>query len=235
MDFSAEGILARMKADLKNEDTKMEGSFSMDNLQAVAEEVARLNAMRIVPLLNALADREDDMGTSGNEKHYIKWAKEAVDAEGKRIVGNAKVNKVRDGTGLVSIAILTEDAQPPTEGQIRIVQEYIDGKRPVGACPIVSAAEGIDIRVVCTVKKAAGYANETVSQGIKRRLQLHFTESAFQTGVLVLNYYQLGNIISATEGVAELDCLTVNGKQESIMADYNRYFTLKEAIVNVTE
>ena len=36
MDFSAEGILARMKAALKNEDTKMEGSFSMDNLQAVA-------------------------------------------------------------------------------------------------------------------------------------------------------------------------------------------------------
>ena len=42
MDFSAEGILARMKAALKNEDTKMEGSFSMDNLQAVAEELARI-------------------------------------------------------------------------------------------------------------------------------------------------------------------------------------------------
>ena len=48
MDFSAEGILARMKGALKNEDTKMEGSFSMDNLQAVAEELARLDAMRIV-------------------------------------------------------------------------------------------------------------------------------------------------------------------------------------------
>lgn len=54
MDFSAEGILARMKAALKNEDTKMEGSFSMDNLQAVAEELARLDAMRIVPLMNTL-------------------------------------------------------------------------------------------------------------------------------------------------------------------------------------
>ena len=56
MDFSAEGILARMKAALKNEDTKMEGSFSMDNLQAVAEELARLDAMRIVPLMNTLTD-----------------------------------------------------------------------------------------------------------------------------------------------------------------------------------
>lgn len=82
MDFSAEGILARMKAALKNEDTKMEGSFSMDNLQAVAEELARLDAMRIVPLMNTLTDKEEDMGTSGNERHYVRWAKEATDAEG---------------------------------------------------------------------------------------------------------------------------------------------------------
>ena len=78
MDFSAEGILARMKAALKNEDTKMEGSFSMDNLQAVAEELARLDAMRIVPLMNTLTDKEEDMGTSGNERHYVRWAKEAT-------------------------------------------------------------------------------------------------------------------------------------------------------------
>ena len=100
MDFSAEGILARMKAALKNEDTKMEGSFSMDNLQAVAEELARLDAMRIVPLMNTLTDKEEDMGTSGNERHYVRWAKEATDAEGNVIVGNAKVDTPRDGTGL---------------------------------------------------------------------------------------------------------------------------------------
>ena len=90
MDFSAEGILARMKAALKNEDTKMEGSFSMDNLQAVAEELARLDAMRIVPLMNTLTDKEEDMGTSGNERHYVRWAKEATDAEGNVIVGHTK-------------------------------------------------------------------------------------------------------------------------------------------------
>ena len=70
MDFSAEGILERMKASLRNEDTKMEGSFSMDNLQAVSEELARFDSMRIIPLMNTLTDKEDDMGTSGNERHY---------------------------------------------------------------------------------------------------------------------------------------------------------------------
>ena len=145
MDFSAEGILARMKAALKNEDTKMEGSFSMDNLQAVAEELARLDAMRIVPLMNTLTDKEEDMGTSGNERHYVRWAKEATDAEGNVIVGNAKVDTPRDGTGLVSIAILTVDAKPPTEEQIAFVQEYINSMRPVGADPVVDAAESIPI------------------------------------------------------------------------------------------
>lgn len=207
----------------------------MDNLQAVAEEMARLNAMRIVPLMTTLTDKEDDMGTSGNEKHYIKWAKEAVDADGQKIVGNAKVNKVRDGTGLVSIAILTKNAQPPTEEQILIVQKYIDGKRPIGACPIVAAAEGIDICMACTVKSAAGYADDLIRQSIKKRLQTHFTEIAFQTGVLSLNYYLLGNIISTTDGVMELDGLTVNGKQDSITAEYNKYFILAEVIVNVVK
>ena len=43
--FTADGILARMKGSLKNEDSRIEGSFTMDNLQAVSEELARFNAM----------------------------------------------------------------------------------------------------------------------------------------------------------------------------------------------
>lgn len=236
MDFSAEGILARMKAELKNDDTKMEGSFSMDNLQAVAEELARFNAMRIIPLMDTLTDKEDDMGTSGNEKHYVRWAKEATDADGKRIVGNAKVNAIRDGTGLVSIAVLTEDAKPPTVEQIAFVQEYINGQRPIGAKPIVSAAEGVEITISCSVKKSSGYADEMVQNNIKKGLQSYFTTIAFQPGVVSLNYYRVCNIVSEkTEGVIMLYVLTINGNQESITAPYNKYFILKEVIVNVTE
>lgn len=236
MDFSAEGILARMKADLKNEDTKIEGSFSMDNLQAVAEELARFNAMRIIPLMASLTDKEDDMGTSGNEKHYVRWAKEATDAGGKRIVGNAKVNSLRDGTGLVSIAILTREAKPPSEEQIAIVQEYINGHRPVGANPIVSAAEEIEAVVACKVKILPGYTEETVLENIRKALQIYFTEIAFQAGIISLNYYTISNIISdKSDGVSLLEDLTVNGRQESITAEYNRYFSLKEVQVNVIE
>ncbi len=54
MDFTADGILARMKGSLKNEDSRIEGSFTMDK-QAVSEELARFNAMLIAPLQDELA------------------------------------------------------------------------------------------------------------------------------------------------------------------------------------
>lgn len=236
MDFSAEGILERMKGALRNEDTRIEGSFSMDNLQAVSEELARFNAMRIIPLMNTLTDKEEDMGTSGNERHYVRWAKEARDGNGKQIVGNAKVNAVRDGTGFVSVAILTVDAKPPTKEQIEAVQKYIDSKRPVGADPVVSGAEGIEVAVSCQVKKSPGYTEETVRGNIRKGLQEYFVATAFQTGVSSLNYYTISNIISGkTEGVRELEDLTINGRQDSVAAEYNQYFTLKEVLVHVIE
>lgn len=235
MDFSAEGILERMKAALKNEDTKMEGSFSMDNLQAVSEELARFDSMRIIPLMNTLTDKEDDMGTSGNERHYVRWAKEATDENGNVIVGNAKVDAPRDGTGLVSVAILTVDAKPPTAEQIKIVQEYINGMRPVGADPVVSAAEGISVIVLCNVRKTAGYTDETVKQQITVSIQDYFTAIAFQSGTASLNYYKISSIINALDGVKELELLKVNGGQDSISAQYNKYFSLEGLVINVTE
>lgn len=232
MDFSAEGILARLKASLKNDDTRLEGSFSMDNLQAVSEELARFDSMRIVPLMSMLTDKEDDMGTSGNEKHYVRWAKEATDAEGKRIVGAAKVYAPRDRTGAVSIAVLTEEAKAPTAEQLACVQAYINSQRPVGAEPFVSAAESIDVTVSCSVRCLSGYTAESVRENIRKGLQSYLTTIAFNN-VVELNYYTVSGLISdKTAGVATLKELKINGKQESVTAEYNRYFALQEVVVN---
>lgn len=233
LDFSAEGILARMKAELKNEDTRMEGSFSMDNLQAVSEELARFNAMRIIPLLNLLADKEDDMGTSGNERHYIRWAKEAVDSEGKKIVGNAKVSAPRDGTGFVSIAIVTASMKQPTEDEIRTVQEHIDSMRPVGANPVVSAAETVPVRIAGTVKIEPGYSEGMVLRNVEKSLISYLMEIAFSSGTAELNYYTVSKMVGDTEGVMEIRSLTVNGGRESIVVEYNKYFSLEEMQINV--
>ena len=50
MDFSASAVLKRMRDSLQNPVNKIEGGFSMDNLQAVAEEMARMDAMEVKPI-----------------------------------------------------------------------------------------------------------------------------------------------------------------------------------------
>lgn len=235
MDFTVEGILARMKSALKNEDTKMEGSFSMDNLQAVAEELARFYAMGIVALMTELTEREENMATSGNESHYIQWAKEAKDSDGNLIVGNAKVDSPRNGTGFVAVVILTIDAKTPTKEQIQQVQSYIDSVRPVGAIPVVSAAESVPVVISCDIKKVSAYTTETVQSQIKKAVEDYFKQIAFQSGVASLNYYKIISIISSVDGVKEVENLTVNGEQNSITIEYNKYFALEGMIINVIE
>ena len=165
----------------------------------------------------------------------MRWAKEATDEEGNVIVGNAKVDTPRDGTGLVSVAILTKEAKPPTAEQVRIVQEYINSMRPVGAKPIVSAAESIPIVILCSVVKMAGYTEETVKTQVRSKIEEYFTQIAFQSGTMSLNYYKISSIIGGVDGVKEVESLKVNGVQDSITAEYNKYFALEELIINVTE
>ena len=115
LEWSASDILARLKAGLKNEDTRIEGSFSMDNMQAVSEELARYNSMLIKPLWDEIDLRIDEVITSGNENHYAFWARQVENAEGKRVIGSARVHGVRDGSGIVHVALLTPEAGAPTQ------------------------------------------------------------------------------------------------------------------------
>lgn len=50
MDCSFEGIRDSIKAGLENPVNKIEGSFSMDNIQAVSQELARIMAMEVLPI-----------------------------------------------------------------------------------------------------------------------------------------------------------------------------------------
>ena len=50
MDFSAGAVLRRIRDSLQNSANKLEGGFCMDNAQAVAEELARLDLMEVKPI-----------------------------------------------------------------------------------------------------------------------------------------------------------------------------------------
>lgn len=52
LEYSPEEIIKRMQANLKNPASKIEGSFAMDNIQAVSQEIARTVNMRIIDYIN---------------------------------------------------------------------------------------------------------------------------------------------------------------------------------------
>jgi uncharacterized phage protein gp47/JayE len=234
MDFSTEGILERMKLALKNEDSRIEGSFSMDNLQAVAEEAAKIYALTILPIKEELASRKDNLSTSGNERHYVQWAKEVVNSAGETVIGNARAHGARDGSGTVYVALVSKTAEKPSEEVLELVSSYIQSKRPVGANPIILAAEGIEIQIKGLLRIKQGFDLTSIYQQAELLIRKYFTEIAFQSpeASVEMNYYRIGIILSAIPGVADIIGYTVNGEQNSIIAEYDKYFSLKGLVLN---
>lgn len=232
MDFSADGILKRLKTGLKHDSNQMEGGFVMDNLLAVSEELARFHAMLIMPLKEEIAIKKEDVATSGNERHYVQWAKEVTDGDGKKVVGNARAYGVRDGSGVVYLAIISPSAAAPDEAAVKLVEEYIHTQRPVGAKPVITAAQAVGIMVNAVIEVKDGFDLDTITEKVRAKIQEYFTETAFQKTAATLNYYRIGTIISSVDGVKEIIQCTLNGQNDSIPANFDEYFTLEGLVVN---
>lgn len=235
MDWTAADILARMKADLKNDDSRIEGSFTMDNLQAVSEELARYGSMLIQPLWDEIDLRIDEVITSGNENHYVFWAKQVEDESGAKVVGNARAYGVRDGSGTVYLALISPEATAPTEDVVELVEAYIQTQRPVGAKPVISAAEEVEVTVNGIIELQEGANIETIRSQAQTELTNYLAEIAL-TGQAdtTLNYYRVGMIIGAIDGVKEIVNYTINNGEESINADYSQFFALKGLTLNAS-
>lgn len=233
MEWTAEAILGRLKAGLKNEDSRIEGSFTMDNLQAVAEELARYGSMLVQPLWDEIDMRIDEVVTSGNENHYVFWARQVEDASGNKVVGNARAYGVRDGSGTVYLALISPDASAPAEETVKLVEDYIQAQRPVGARPVVSAAEALEVSVNGVIELQEGADLETIRAQAQSDVKTYLAEIALDSRTdIVLNYYRVGMIIGAVEGVKEIMDYTVNGGEESLKASYSQFFVLKGLTLN---
>lgn len=235
MEWTAAEILARLKAGLKNEDSRIEGSFTMDNLQAVSEELARYGSMLIQPIWDEMDLRIDEVVTSGNENHYVFWAKQVEDEAGEKVVGNARAYGVRDGSGTVFLALISPKAAAPTEDKVALVEAYIETQRPVGAKPVIQAAEGVEVTVNGIIELQEGASLETIRTQAQADVKDYLAEIALEgRGETTLNYYRVGMIIGAVEGVKEIVSYTVNGGEESLKASYSQFFTLKGLTLNAS-
>lgn len=222
MDFDAASVCRRMRDDLRNPTNKIEGGFCMDNLQAVAEEFARFNFQYIIPLKAKIAESKEELITSGNENHYIYWAKKVPG------LGNARAVGVRDGSGEVLVSIVTDEAGTPDEELLKRVAEYIESQRPVGAKPVIVAATSVPILISGTVTVKPGYSVEEIAEVFKRRLQGHLLEIAFSKKNPNLSYHLVGSLLFGVDGVSDVPDYTINGGRESIAGTYDQFFRLEE-------
>lgn len=225
--FDAESCRLRMREALKAPGNKLEGGFCMDNIQAVAEEIGRFCEMELAQVKETIARGQEEMITSGNENHYVYWAKQ-IDG-----VGNARAKGVRDGSGVVYVAIISDNATEASPELLQSVADYIDTQRPVGAKPIVIAAEGIDITVEAHVTLLQGYLAEDIQAKAKKEIEEWLVNIAFGKENTNLSYAKVGSILFSITGVEDIPAYTINGGRDSIQGDFDNYFSLDEVIIHV--
>ncbi len=222
MEFDAVSVCQRMRDDLVNPTNKLEGGFCMDNLQAVSEEVARLYYQTIVPLKEKIAENKEELITSGNENHYVYWAKKVPG------VGNARAYAVRDGSGEVYVAIVTDQASTPDQELLDAVAAYIEEQRPVGAKPMIVAATSISVTVMGTVVLKVGYTIDEVTEVFRQKLASHLLEISFSKKDPNLSYHKVGDILFDVPGISDVSDFTINNGHETISGEFDEFFALEE-------
>ena len=259
MDFTYEAILGRIAAALQNPVNRVEGGFSMDNAQAVAQEIARLVAMEVSLIPDrvfldtaegAYLDRKgldyneqrlegesDDAYrarilqkiqnplTSGNENHYVYWAKKVPG------VGDAKCVPGWNGPGTVKVIVLSDMLEVPTEETLRAVSAYIEGNRPVGASVTVEAAVPILVSITVELTLEPGSGLEDAKAAIIQDLRAYLAGIAFKDNAQ-LSYYRIGDRIFNAPGVRDITAYSVNGGTASIPAGEGEFFRLQEVTVH---
>ena len=200
LDFSAKAILLRMRESLKSDANKLEGGFCMDNLQAVAEEMARMDAMEVSPI----ADRVllDTAEGEYLDRRALDYNETRLDGESDDAFRARLLEKIRRpitsgnrnqyiywakqvsgvgaakclgaevcGAGQVRVIVLSDTLSEPDGGVLETVREHIGTERIIGAQVTVAAATPKAAALAVTVKLANGYDLETVRDSIRTKVQ----------------------------------------------------------------
>lgn len=146
--------------------------------------------------------------TSGNENHYIEWAR-ACDG-----VGAVKVQRLWDGPGTVRVIIAGDDGRPVDEAVVAACAEYIETQRPVGAEVTVVSAAGLPIDVSAAVILDGTATPETVRTQFVSRLDAYLLSLGFEETVVY--YTRIGALLSSVDGVADYEDLLVNGSTDNV-------------------
>ena len=242
-DYDAQSILARLMDGLQSDVNRLQGGFCADNLQTVAEELARYRAMILEyaveqSMLDTAEGEVDDAFrarlldkirqpiTSGNANHYVYWARQVPG------VGAARCIPTWDGPGTVKVVVLSAAMADPDDALIADVRSYVETQRPVGASVTVSKAVPVDVTISVKATLEAGRNPDEVRAQIAAAIQSYCTEIAF--ALTTLSYHKLGDLMFDVPGVVDISAYTLNGKTASITLTAEQFARLKEVVLDAS-
>ena len=152
--------------------------------------------------------RRKKPATSGNENHYIEWARSC---DG---VGAVKVQRLWDGPGTVRVILVGDDSRPVDEAVVENCAAYIETQRPVGAEVTVISAEGTPISVSASVILDGTVTLASVLAEFEEKLAAYLQPMAFEETVVY--YTRIGALLSSVEGVTDYTGLLVNGGTDNV-------------------
>lgn len=174
-------------------------------------------------------------GTSGNQWHYLHWARE-VDG-----VGRVKVFPLWEGPGTVKVSILDFNQKPATKELIQKVQYHIDheGERrgealaPIGALLTVSTAKEVVLNVKARVDLELG-TNKTksmIGKELKENLQAYLDSSVSYLKSR-LTVAKAIDILYAIGGVLDIVEMSINGNKDSLALKDEEIFTIGDVTIS---
>ena len=146
--------------------------------------------------------------TSGNIYDYYNWA---MACKG---VGAAKVFPLAYGPGTVKVVIADEDKTAATPALLKVVKDYIEEMRPIGATVTVASAEELPVNVMGRIKLKNGINLGTAQTSFRMAFDAFLKDNAFD--ISYVGYARVGNILLETAGVEDYADLTINGYDHNI-------------------
>lgn len=155
--------------------------------------------------------------TSGNENHYLTWAKSVAG------IGDARVRSIQsDATmlpGQVDVVLLDAQKLSASASLQQSVADYIESVRPVGATVTVRGANALTLDITATIVLRDGYTLDLVENTIHTNIANYITGLAFKDDTV--RFSQIANCILDVNGVLDYGNLTVNGGTGNIATAYD--------------
>ena len=146
--------------------------------------------------------------TSGNIYDYDNWAM------AWKGVGAAKVFPLAYGPGTVKVVIADEDKTAATPALLKVVKDYIEEMRPIGATVTIASAEELPVNIMGRVKLKNGLNLGKVQAAFRTAFNAFLKDNAFD--ISYVGYARVGNILLETAGLEDYADLTINGFSHNI-------------------